>query len=831
MLRPHTRIPSHPSLVLLLLWLLAAGGCRTPQAGSGWVPVAVLPQGGRISAPPLPASGRGLSCAGRTMLFNGAPLYLWSGEFPYYRLRPEDWQSRLELIRRAGIRFLTAYVPWNLHELREGSFDFTGRTAPQRDLLRFVRLVGAAGMYLILKPGPFICAEVRHGGIPDWLTDEHPEVIMQDWRGRPVLFRQDRTPLPAHLSPVYLRYVAGWYRALGRALSGLEAPKGPIVAVQLDNELIYSTSALANPFSWGYSPPLRRLYDRWREGRGEPPAEPPIPPQAPIGAAQWRRLAEWLDFKAWYGAEVLRRYRTLLQEGGITLPAYHNAGMLEDEPPMSFAALASVAWLGVNFWLHPHPMFSLASYTQGIRRLKQLEASQPGRPAIATELNWGWGDAGQYDFLTRYTMPYTRGTSVYPILDSDDAGQLGGKAYSNNPEPYPGAAPIDAAGRTTPAYGRLERLVRFTVAEGRRFTEARLPADVALGYWPPDNYPEIYTAWGGVPQRYLSAVFPAPVGANRFLQDFMEAFIRADMEYGAVNLQASGIRLERYPMLVVLSGASAGEDVRLRLLRYVRAGGFLVLLPGAPRGGTPAGAPPGGLLEGLELSAPRRLGRGEPLRWRGYPGLLRGRRLMSTLRIGSAGWEVQAVNREGQPVAAERRVGQGKVLVLGTYAPDGPFFSWLARREGLRPRYAWSDRPGVEAVPLVNPREGALYLFAINRTPLGHAVSITVLDPRGGEPLTVETTVAGHASSIVALQGGRLEAASLQEAGSSYVLVDGRGVVLPRGRRLDLLPGPGGMLAAYAEGGSELWADPDALALPLPARRPGKPGPRPSRSP
>ncbi len=194
----------------------------------------------------------------------GEARFLVTAEFPYYRLRPEDWSERLDMVKAVGINIVTFYIPWNIHGPLAGKFDFDGRGRPQNNLTLFLSLLRKREMYAIVKPGPFICAEVRHGGIPDWVTSLYPHIVMRSSGGDIVRFRQDGLPLPAYLNPDYLSQVKSWYNVLSKTvIVPNQYPNGPIIAVQIENEIPYSTVELANPFSWGYSASTVSLYRKW----------------------------------------------------------------------------------------------------------------------------------------------------------------------------------------------------------------------------------------------------------------------------------------------------------------------------------------------------------------------------------------------------------------------------------------------------------------------------------------------------------------------------------------------------------------------------------------
>src|SRR5437868_6347179 len=97
-------------------------------------------------------------------LFRDQPLL--SAELHYFRTPRDGWELMLARVRQLGANTISTYVPWVWHEPQRDTLDFTGATHPQRDLVGFVRLCGALGFRVILKPGPFVDAGLLGGGIP-----------------------------------------------------------------------------------------------------------------------------------------------------------------------------------------------------------------------------------------------------------------------------------------------------------------------------------------------------------------------------------------------------------------------------------------------------------------------------------------------------------------------------------------------------------------------------------------------------------------------------------------------------------------------------------------
>ena len=106
-----------------------------------------------------------ISYDGQSFSVEGRRIWLVSGAVHYVRTPRAQWRARLEAARQAGLNCIETYVFWNVHEPEPGKFDFAG----ERDLRAFVELIGELGMFCILRPGPYVCAEWDNGGLPAWL--------------------------------------------------------------------------------------------------------------------------------------------------------------------------------------------------------------------------------------------------------------------------------------------------------------------------------------------------------------------------------------------------------------------------------------------------------------------------------------------------------------------------------------------------------------------------------------------------------------------------------------------------------------------------------------
>ncbi|KAM3874801.1 beta-galactosidase-1-like protein 2 [Diretmus argenteus] len=169
----------------------------------------------------------GLRANSSQFTLEGEPFRILGGSIHYFRVPRAYWEDRLLKMRACGLNTLTTYVPWNLHEPERGAFNFQD----QLDLEGYLRLAASLGLWVILRPGPYICAEWDLGGLPSWLLRDKNMTLRTTYPG----FTE---AVESFFNQLIVRVVPHQY-----------SKGGPIIAVQVENEYgSYAKDAEYMPF-------------------------------------------------------------------------------------------------------------------------------------------------------------------------------------------------------------------------------------------------------------------------------------------------------------------------------------------------------------------------------------------------------------------------------------------------------------------------------------------------------------------------------------------------------------------------------------------------------
>jgi beta-galactosidase len=229
---------------------------------------------------------------------NDVPMY--AGALDYWRVDPDCWAACLASLARLGFRLVDTCVPWNVHEPQAGTWRWTGA----HDLRRFVEAAAAAGLQVVVRPGPLVNAELLYVGLPERIVRD-PACLAVTSRNTPAWLPAPprMVPLPSYASRRFQAEATRWLGAVAEQIEPYQAPDGPVVAIRIDLLLVrlgaYDLDYHPDALAW------------WTEFAGE--IEPPTawdPQRAAL-------CARWVEFKEYYAARALAWISTALDQAGL----------------------------------------------------------------------------------------------------------------------------------------------------------------------------------------------------------------------------------------------------------------------------------------------------------------------------------------------------------------------------------------------------------------------------------------------------------------------------------------------------------------------------------
>lgn len=582
-----------------------------------------------------------------------ADMPLFAAEYHYFRAARVDWEPMLARMRQLGANTIATYVPWAWHEVEPGVFDVAGTSEPCRDLIGFVECCAALGFRVILKPGPFCDAELLGGGIPPRLLAQHPEIAALRPDGVPWRHSDSGVARPCLLHPTYLAAARAWLAAFSQAMLPYQAPQGPIIALQAENEtpgdgMLPADVGLDPRFRLDYNPYVVDVL--WPAWCAEHDLDVPAPRtwHAPADLADVQAYALLNAFTDQLYAQGVAQVAQGLRDAGWTVPIFHDllampweaAGLLADIGAMARAT----GWLGHN--VYPEDVrepfvgrewyrYSFEEYVHfAIWRPRLMARLSPAFPSFIPEIS-----AAQDFFFAAPFVGGSRGCCVYMA------------AQSSPDEPRAGAfarwameAPIRPDASVRPRFWNARGLFLLLGMAGGDYAAAAECPTLALGYshvpehtsiWQYQfDYPQAGPAWQPDDARLCGVLAGTDHGVRS--QRLAQQLVRAGIDFAVVDLDAADpAELARYALVLVpatpvlaratqqrlaeapnvmLAGAeSTAYDERLRpcaLLQAAEAAGRVARMPDAAptaivaalvrRGGVPALFTSG--VEGVDVS-------------------------------------------------------------------------------------------------------------------------------------------------------------------------------------------------------------------------------------
>ncbi len=538
--------------------------------------------------------------------------FLHSGEFHYFRVRKSLWHDRLAQMRDMGLNTVSIYIPWNWHEPKPGEVDLTGKIVPERDLMGALDAIVASGLKCIFRPGPFITAEWRDGAIPAWLWGLYPEVLTLNAEGKPSGI--DR-PYPAitYDHPIFRDTSQRWLENLfGPVVPYLASRGGPIINVQLEDEPSY-WHLLDQPLQADYNPVLvapqggcsryaRLLLERYgtldnlNESQGthflsleqiEPPRE------EMTGRAEFIRFRDWLDFKLSrideYVAFLAGVVRSCGVDGSISVLypylrsflAVKFADYVRERGLQLELTNECYTALFVSSSLSEHKIGHIISTHETYHMWRGDDLG----PAVSMELqgsNAAFLTPNAMEILYAITIARgIKGINYYMLVGGENA-----PGYENlTGREYDIWAAISPNGEERPHAAVIRKLDQIIRACEQEIIDAQPLRDIWLGCYAPYESAALVGGGGVMADAAAMMNYFFNPGANG-LSDALalqSLLALSSISYGCLDLErTSQETLAQVRQLWVFSLDFMALSVQEKLLRYVKTGGHLVLMPCIP---------------------------------------------------------------------------------------------------------------------------------------------------------------------------------------------------------------------------------------------------------
>lgn len=328
---------------------------------------------------------------------------IFGAEIQYFRLDPRYWEGIIEKFKATGLRCVTTYVQWSTHLVGvpdkkhpAGVLDFTGKTDPRLNLMRFLELIEKHGLNLNFRCGPFCCNEMVHGGYPPWLVLGNPEIMVWDWQNRTTQgywIGKKEGSQPSYLHPTYLQWCEHWIGAVDAIIvPHLKSNGGCVTMINLDNEISYIVrdsflDSDYNPVNVGpgglYHQFLQRKYGSMRNlpypRKYKSMEEVAAPRSVPdIITDDLAYYLDWIEFKTWVMAEYIRRLRHMHEANDVrevTFMTNFNPHRPEGVPTRMPAFEEATGGGMVGYDFYRGTFMSYSGYHSMARVLKLMNAS------------------------------------------------------------------------------------------------------------------------------------------------------------------------------------------------------------------------------------------------------------------------------------------------------------------------------------------------------------------------------------------------------------------------------------------------------------------------
>ncbi len=535
---------------------------------------------------------------------NGQHVPVYSGTIHYWRLERDRWASILDRAKALGFNMIETYIPWSIHEIHPDHFDW-GQEDPRKDVEAFMRLCEEKGLWLLVRPGPLINAELTDFGFPEWILLD-PEVQARTAVGgihldaMAGLHPPHQFPVPSYASEKFFRETGKWFDAICPIMARHLAPQGCIVAVQSDNETCYLFHD--QPYATDYSAASLKLYHHYLGQKYssieslnvaycteldsfdevEPPRACEVHSRSDVPCH-----VDWIEYKEYQIRYAIARFAKMLKERGMVgIPIFHDVAY-QLSTPLDISALEGepdIDWVGLNLYRNQE------DYWGAVQRMRYLAGTTrlPFVPEFGNGL-WSHHPAtftpDEEEFITLAALMHgLKAINFYMLVER---------------ERWQGC-PITRHGTYRPEYAQFyERLSsflrRYPLEQFERerqvlvlfnFDLFRQAAVASMLHYPHVDLlslpPELFQAdldLGFKHDVHFEASYSNP--AN-WLGSVMSDLAVRHVDYDLSDTHIDATRLARYSIVYLQATDFMSPPDQAKLLAYVQQGGHLIIGPGMP---------------------------------------------------------------------------------------------------------------------------------------------------------------------------------------------------------------------------------------------------------
>ncbi len=534
----------------------------------------------------------------------GRHVPVYSGTIHYWRLERDRWELILDQAQALGFNMIETYIPWAIHEIEPGLFDW-GQIDPRKDVEGFLRLCEKKGLWLLVRPGPLINAELTDFGFPEWVLLD-PEVQAKTavggihfdamWGFHPPY----QFPVPSYASEKFFFESGKWFDAICPILARHRAPQGCIVAVQSDNETCYLFHD--QPYATDYGADSLKLYRHYLGQRYtyienlntaycneydafdqvEPPRACAIHSRSDVP-----RHIDWIAYKEYQIRYAVARFAQMLKARGLQgVPIFHDVAY-QMSTPLDVAALEAepdIDWVGMNLYRNRE------DYWGAMQRIRYLVGTTrlPFVPEFGNGL-WSHHPAtftpAEEEFITLAALMHgLKALNFYMLVER---------------ERWQGC-PITRHGTYRPEYAQFyERLSHFlqrypleqferdrSVLVLFNFDLFRQAAAATMLHYPHVDLlslpPELFRVDLDLGLKHDVHFEASYANLENWLGRLMIDLAVRHVDYDLSDTHIAAARLSRYPIVYLQATEFMSPQDQTKLLAYMQNGGHLIVGPGMP---------------------------------------------------------------------------------------------------------------------------------------------------------------------------------------------------------------------------------------------------------